>query len=133
MSNYTLEGKMIFSDKGRHVATLNDDGFPVMAPGMAGPHTRGVQEFLASRALDQKEDPTDEPQKRQTIATAAKTESRTDTQEDTASWAMQTIPEHLLPPFSKQLGVNTPGFREYILQHQLTEKQIEELVKRLSK
>lgn len=133
MSNYTLEGKMIFSDKGRHVATLNDDGFPVMAPGMAGPHTRGVQEFLASRAYAPIEDSLDEPEKMQPIVTAAQPESMKDPQEDTASWAMQAIPEHLLPPFSKQLGVNTPGFREYIIQHKLTEKQMEELVKRLSK
>lgn len=47
MMNYELKGREIYSEKGRLVATLDDDGNPVMAPGMAGPHTKGVREFLA--------------------------------------------------------------------------------------
>lgn len=138
-NDYTMEGRQIFSVKGKLVATLNDDGVPVMAPGMAGPHSAGVKKFLEEKvksALDFIEDPaavvkdnliTENPAPKQ------KELKSDEVEESKESWEISTIPEDLLPPFSKQFGVNTPGFMDYVKQHKLSEAQIAALVKRLSK
>ena len=52
MSEYTISGREIRSAKGKLVATLDDDGNPVMAPGMAGPHSAKVRAFLGRTTLD---------------------------------------------------------------------------------
>lgn len=49
MSSYMIKDRKVFTTRGKLVATLDDDGNPVMALGMAGPHTRGVREFLGFR------------------------------------------------------------------------------------
>ena len=43
---YELRGNRVYTERGRLVATLDGDGNPVMEMGMAGPHSRGVREFL---------------------------------------------------------------------------------------
>lgn len=48
-AQYTINGREIYSAKGKLVATLDDDGNPVMAPGMAGPHSAKVRAFLGLR------------------------------------------------------------------------------------
>ena len=52
MSEYTISGREIRSAKGKLVATLDDDGNPVMAPGMAGPHSAKVRAFLGRTTPD---------------------------------------------------------------------------------
>ena len=53
MDEYTIRGREIYSAKGKLVATLSDDGIPVMAPGMAGPHSAKVKAWLgAERGAD---------------------------------------------------------------------------------
>ena len=61
MMNYELRGREIYSEKGRLVATLDGDGNPVMAPGMSGPHSKGVREFIASRMCNPSPEPHPEP------------------------------------------------------------------------
>ena len=138
-NDYTMEGRQIFSVKGKLVATLNDDGVPVMAPGMAGPHSAGVKKFLEGKinsALDFIEDPAEVVKDNLTTENPApeQMELKSDeVEESKEAWEISTIPEELLPPFSKQFGVNTPGFMDYVKQHKLSEAQIAALVKRLSK
>lgn len=131
MSNdYAMNGRQIFSSKGKLVATLNDDGVPVMAPGMAGPHSAGVKKFLEEKgnpAVVKENLTTENPAPKQ------KELKSDEVEESKESWEISTIPEDLLPPFSKQFGVNTPGFSEFVTKHQLSETQIELLIKRLSK
>lgn len=60
--NYELRGREIYSENGRLVATLDGDGNPVMAPGMSGPHSKGVREFIASGMCNPSPEPQPEPQ-----------------------------------------------------------------------
>lgn len=175
MSDYIIRGREIYSAKGKCVATLDDNGNPVMAPGMAGAHSRGVQEFLILTTKDTKgtkdfspapqgtqEDGMEDPassrdyagastedfsapqgtqEEKVTMYTggnipAAKPEGTQETvpgKETVEEWEISTIPEDRLPPFSRSLGVNTPGFSEYIVRHKLTMPQVAALVKRLSR
>lgn len=140
MSEYTVKGRDIFSDRGKVVATITDDGGIVMAPGMAGAHKRAVEEFLARGA---KEPPPPMP------PFAEATEDRPEIEEaDTApetpkaeekaeqsreEFLIETIPDDRLPPFSKALGVNTPGFAEFVEKNHLSAAQVAALVKRLER
>lgn len=127
MSSYTMNGRQILSDKGKVVATLDADGNPVMEPGMAGPHSAGVKEFLADSGNNAPHQPAaEQPAAESQTAEQPAAESSTD------EWIISTIPESELPPFSKALGVYTPGFAEYVKAHKLTEPQVAALVKRLS-
>lgn len=186
---YSINGREVYSSKGRLVATLDADGSPVMAPGMAGPHTKGVLEFLGlvpanpeepdvtvpdavvreTSATETAENPPqtaslpvdgenpaadgqdDLPQDSESSSAdalegkgkstvyvgsipASKPEGEPETvskQETVEEWEISTIPEDLLPPFSKEYGTNTPGFREYVNKHKLTVPQVSALVKRL--
>lgn len=139
MSKYFLQGNEIISEKGKKVATLNSDGNVVMAPGMAGPHSAGVKKFLEEKvksALDFIEDPAAVVKDNLTTENPApkQKELKSDeVEESKESWEISTIPEDFLPPFSKALGCNTPGFAEYISKHKLTGPQVAALVKRLTK
>ena len=136
MSNYVMDGRQIFSDKGKLVATLNDDGIPVMAPGMAGPHSAGVKKFLEEKvksAMDFMEEQPAVVKQNLTTENMDPLPEKSEEPETKESWEISTIPQDLLPPFSKQFGVNTPGFSEYVKQHKLSEAQVAALVKRLSK
>ena len=46
--NYELKGNEIWTERGKLAATLDGDGNPVFAPGMAGAHYAGVRDFLAA-------------------------------------------------------------------------------------
>lgn len=46
-------------------------------------------------------------------------------------WQVSTIPESELPPFDAQLGVNTPGFGEFVSKHKLNKEQVGALIKRI--
>ena len=52
MDEYTIRGREIYSGRGKLVATLDDDGNPVMAPGMAGPHSAKVKAFLGGQGAE---------------------------------------------------------------------------------
>ena len=143
LSNYSMEGRQIFSDKGRLVATLNSEGIPVMAPGMAGAHSAGVQEFLNHFGENKPKAKDDIPETRagEQVKLAAPAQqaqdsepAKTDMSEaGTADWEISTIPESSLPPFDKAQGVYTPGFQDFINKHSLTELQVAALIKRLSR
>ena len=47
--NYEQRGREIFSEKGKLVATIDDDGNPVMAPGMAGLNGGGRSRLVLLR------------------------------------------------------------------------------------
>ena len=115
-----MDGRQIYSEKGKLVATLNDDGEPVMAPGMAGAHSAGVRDFINTFAQN-------EPVANDDETTDCGTADQSDDE-----YLISTIPEEKLPPFSKKLGVNTPGFGEYVKSYKLTGPQVAALVKRLS-
>ena len=147
------------------MATLDDDGNPVMAPGMAGPHSAKVRAFLGRTTPDNtaeipaapEETPvvkenltTDDPDVPEVEATEA--EGRTNVfvgqiparraeggvpeetprqPETLDEYSISTIPDDELPPFSKEYGVNTPGFEDFVKLHKLTGPQVAALVKRL--
>ena len=46
-------------------------------------------------------------------------------------YSISTIPVDELPEFSREYGVNTPGFGEFVKRHNLTSLQVAALVKRL--
>ena len=133
--DYRIEGNQIYSEKGKVVATLDGSGNPGMEPGMSGPHKRGVEEFLAVMGSNEprgsyevkpapveevKELPMPEPEEEVGLVPES-------------SWELdKPIPVEAVP-FSKQLGVNTPGFKDYIVRNKLTQAQIDELVWMLSK
>ena len=169
MSEYTIRGREIYSDRGKLVATLDDDGNPVMAPGMAGPHSRAVREFLAKEterteaghSIDQGESPGGAGQPPRHFEADVRPEIETAEAEGNTTvyvgripargadsgapgappsspgtveeYSISTIPEEELPPFSREFGVYTPGFREFCTKHKLTAPQRAALVARLSK
>ena len=154
MMNYELKGREIYSEKGRLVATLDDDGNPVMAPGMAGPHTKGVREFLAVGNCNspqepeppQESEPPQEPEQTQepeppmsTVFVGSIAAKPSGVPEKVpavlsrAEWEISTIPAEQLPPFDPALGVCTPGFIDYVKRFNLNAQQIAALVKRLTK
>jgi hypothetical protein len=134
VSNYNLQGSEIFSDKGRLVATLDSNGNIVMAPGMAGPHSHGVREFVENlRSAVGHIEQAENSVVKENLTTETPVGTLPGMNEQTfEEWSVDTIAEEDLPPFSKELGINTPGFAEYIKQHNFNEPQTEALVKRLS-
>lgn len=148
---YEIRGKEIYSEKGRLVATLDGGGNPVMEAGMAGPHARGVREFLGSFAVsagtaEAKEEkimeaaeavPAEKPTVFVGTIPAAKPlrgeEVHEEREMDADEWAVSTIPDEELPEFKPEFGVYTPEFRDYVKRHKLTEGQKAALVDRLAK
>lgn len=136
--DYRIEGNQIFSEKGKVVATLDGSGNPVMEPGMSGPHKRGVEEFLVMMGSNEprgcyevkpapveevKEVPMPDPEPAPAPMNVLESSFDIEPVKVTADQ----------PPFSKQLGVNTPGFHDYVVRNKLTQAQIDELVYMLSK
>lgn len=153
-AQYTISGREVYSARGKLVATLDDDGNPVMAPGMAGPHSRAVREFLAEGSSetparsdlpdlpDENEQPeTPEPEEGGTTvyvgripaarpaggAPAAPPPSPGSVEE----YSISTIPDDALPPFSSEYGIFTPGFLDFCEKHKLSAPQRAALVARL--
>jgi len=153
-AQYTISGREVYSARGKLVATLDDDGNPVMAPGMAGPHSRAVREFLAEGSPetparsdlpdlpDENEQPeTPEPEEGGTTvyvgripaapaaggAPAAPPPSPGSVEE----YSISTIPDDALPPFSSEYGIFTPGFLDFCEKHKLSAPQRAALVARL--
>lgn len=134
--DYRIEGNQIYSEKGKVVATLDGSGNPVMEPGMSGPHKRGVEEFLAVMGSN-------EPRGSYEVKPAPVEEVK-EVQEQEQEPAPMNVLESSFeiepvkvtadqPPFSKQLGVNTPGFQDYVVRNKLTQAQVDDLVWMLSK
>lgn len=138
---YFIRENLIYSAKGRLVASIEPDGSPVMAPGMAGPHSRAVLDFLNSISQNKREKslpqenrssrknsdiPYPEMKEKLPAPSAVSAPS-------VEEWEIETIPEELLPPFSKALGVNTPGFASFIGKYRLSPAQVGALIRRLSK
>lgn len=137
---YELRENRVYTERGRLVATLDGDGNPVMETGMAGPHSRGVREFLGKMP-----EPEASPEIPETDeagvyigsipASRAKRGApfREERELNADEWSVSTIPEGELPEFDAEFGVYTPGFREYVKRHGLTEGQQAALVARVSK
>ncbi|MBQ6352030.1 MAG: hypothetical protein IJJ28_02030 [Lentisphaeria bacterium] len=136
-TKYTISGREIYSAKGKLVATLDDDGNPVMAPGMAGPHKRALEEFLGGTDTNGHEPTrTDTPPPMPPLAEESDSVTKPEAPEreaEAAEYAVSTIPDDRLPPFSKALGVNTPGFAEFVDNNHLSAAQVAALVKRLER
>jgi hypothetical protein len=135
MEQYTVKGREVFSARGKLVATITDDGGIVMAPGMAGAHKRGVEEFLAQGAAKEPPPPMPEIEEAEVAPESEKTPEQSGEEPapvETAGYIVSTIPEDRLPPFSKELGVNTPGFAEFVEKNRLSAEQVAALVKRLA-
>ena len=49
---YTMRGRDIYSPRGKLVATLDADGNPVWAPGMAGAHSKKLAEWLGEKRYE---------------------------------------------------------------------------------
>jgi len=159
-AKYTINGREIHSDKGRLVATLDDDGNLIFAPGMAGAHSRAVRDFLKSDMSDKSDKsddtppampPFEPPTAENDPAPAAEgttnvfvgevprkpsppaPEAAPAEQPGADEWFISTIPDDQLPPFSPEFGVETPGFPEFVKKHELTTPQVAALIKRLTK
>ncbi len=167
-AQYTISGRELYSAKGKLVATLDADGNPIFAPGMAGAHSRAVNAFLASTAttpdpaadqtppkMPEYEPPADnmpqgdlskgrrgdEAEGNTTVYVgripAARPEGGVPEEarqqpETLDEYSISTIPDDELPPFSKEYGVNTPGFEDFVKLHKLTGPQVAALIKRLT-
>ena len=146
---YELRGNRVYTERGRLVATLDGDGNPVMETGMAGPHSRGVREFLgkttemkADAELPDAEASPEVPETEEAgvyigsiPASHAKRGApyREERKLNADEWSVSTIPEEELPEFDAEFGVYTPGFLDYVKRHGLTEGQQAALVARVSK
>lgn len=146
---YELRGNRVYTERGRLVATLDGDGNPVMETGMAGPHSRGVREFLGKtpemkadvEETREAEASPEIPEVEEAVyigsipAARAKRGApfREERELNADEWSVSTIPEGELPEFDAEFGVYTPGFQEYIKRHGLTEGQQAALVARVSK
>ena len=58
-------------------------------------------------------------------------EKQQDKPQTEAEWQVGTIPDEELPPFTPEMGVNTPGFGDYIKKHNLNKEQTAALIKRI--
>ena len=154
---YQKNGNEIRSERGVLVATLNGDTL-VMAPGKKSQETKVraylnelVEEGLTA-ALEVAEESglcnhrTDHEDAEEAETpgefkakvfvgdipiehvNAAKQQDAPQTE---AEWLVDSIPEEELPPYSAQMGVNTPGFGDYIKKHKLNKEQTEALIKRI--
>ena len=130
MEQYEIRGREVYSAKGKRVATITDDGNLVMAPGMAGAHKRAVEEFLAQGA---KEPPPPMPEIEEAEGAPEPETPEHEAEQSREEFLIETIPADRLPPFSKELGVNTPGFAEFVKDNHLSAAQIAALVKRLER
>lgn len=155
---YTISGRQIFSNKGKLVATLDENNNPIMCLGMAGAHTRGVQEFLSNNSLkleceappeefiEEVEflEPVDEKEVADSefytlyvgippLNSPVAEKNYFEREKTLEEWEIDTIPAEQLPVFNKEYGINTPGFLEWVKKHNLSNKQITALVKRLEK
>lgn len=147
---YQKIGNEIRSARGVLIATLND-GVLTMAPGKKSQETK-VREFLA---IDPETAPASTIEETVSVAEEAPAdvpppfeiggqkifvgdvpiahvETRTEEKPQTSEeWQVSTIPESELPPFDAQLGVNTPGFGEFVSKHKLNKEQVGALIKRI--
>jgi len=150
---YQKNGNEIRSERGVLVATLNGDTL-VMAPGKKSQETK-VRAFLQENGgadsipveesgscnnstdhADAEEAETPGEFKAKVFVgdipiehvNAAKQQDAPQTE---AEWLVDSIPEEELPPYSAQMGVNTPGFGDYIKKHKLNKEQTEALIKRI--
>ena len=134
-NEYSMEGVNILSDKGKIVATLNDDGSFTMAPGMAGPHSRGVKEFVEKmKGTEEKEEVRTDTEEYGEVRTDTEEygKVRTGTEEKEEN-CVDDIPEDMLPELSPKFGIYTESFQVFVKKHKLTESQIARIVKRLNK
>ena len=173
---YTMRGRDIYSSRGKLVATLDADGNPVWAPGMAGAHSKKLAEWLgekryergemreesASSSAEATEDmerertetadnsEIEQPVVKENLTTEGNTtvyvgqipaaaaeggepEEEPRGKETVEEYSISTIPEEELPPFSREYGVNTPGFMDFVKKYKLNSAQVAALVKRLEK
>ena len=149
---YQQIGNEIRSEKGVLVATVNGDTL-TMAPGKKSQEAK-VRAFLAEGASTltdeapgsapaQPEDGNDAPTLREGTEQGARVyignvpiehvpaAQQQDEPQTDAEWQVGTIPENELPPFDPQLGINTPGFGDYVNKHKLTKEQTAALIKRI--
>ena len=150
---YHLDGNQVLSAKGVLIATLTSSGELFMAPGKKSQEAK-VRAFLAQTTSD--DDGTFEAKQEPASAYEPKhepaepeiggvnvfvgevpiqhTEPLPEKHDETdAEWYVSQIPADRLPPFSLQFGVETPGFREFIEENQLTKEQTVALVRRLER
>lgn len=147
---YQKIGNEIRSARGILIATLNG-GVLTMAPGKKSQETK-VREYLASDPEIAPASTIEETVSLQEIEPAhvpppieiggqkvfvgdvpiehveTWAEEKPQTSEE---WQVSTIPESELPPFDAQLGINTPGFGEFVSKHKLNKEQVGALIKRI--
>lgn len=112
------ESGNITTSAGRLVGTRLEDGVIRYEPGMAGPHKRRLETFLAGPVKD-----IETPSVELDFAMPASM--------PTVEPCKKMADE--LPPFDKTLGVYTPGFREYVESRRLTIEEQSALIRRLEK
>lgn len=112
--NYIMQGaEVYYIPTGKCVAVI-DNGKPVMEKGMAGPHSRGVKEFLAE--LSDGNVP-EQPADLVLPGPVVEANVNGDPGEGVyAGWVTgnDAGQKDALPPFDPALGVDTPGFAEFV-------------------
>ena len=153
---YQKIGNEIRSARGILIATLNG-GVLTMAPGKKSQEAK-VRAFLSESAADgltsalemvaesglapsspeetesapEITGPETEPKVFVGDVPIEHVETRAEEKPQTSEeWQVSTIPESELPPFDAQLGVNTPGFGEFVSKHKLNKEQVGALIKRI--
>ena len=147
---YQQIGNEIRSEKGVLVATVNGDTL-TMAPGTKSQEAK-VRAFLAEGASGSCNNCTDHTEQDEPESAPADADTQEqspkvyignvpiehvpaaqqqDEPQTDAEWQVATIPENELPPFDPQLGINTPGFGDYVNKHKLTKEQTAALIKRI--
>lgn len=130
-SDYNFEGgKFFYMKNGKQVAHL-EGGEVVFEPGMVPPHKTALLAWWETQ--DSKKDSANAPGNEggKDSANAPGNEGGKEKKDVPAPVDVNEIPDDMLPPFSKMLGVETPGFAEYVKKHKFDAAQKEKLVRRL--
>lgn len=146
---YNIQNRQIFSAKnGKLVATIDENNVPVFEPGMAPAHKTKLDAWMAENGVSfssgQNEPSPQETKQVKPQETAPETEQlnpqetqdvppKNSTAPSRSILSIEEIPEHMLPPFDRRLGMSTPRLREFIAFHQLDTNQVRALVRRLER
>lgn len=144
------QDNQLLTPEGKLICTIKADGSLSYQPGKKSSHSAAVEEFLAAgQQADPAMEDTATPPAMEDTATppaaedtgtppAAEDTATPPAMEDTATPAaagaslpVEEIPDSLLPPFSKILGVDTPGFKTFVKKHRLSPAEQLILIRRL--
>ena len=134
---YNIQNRQIFSAKnGKLVATLDENNVPVFEPGMAPAHKTKLEAWMAENGVSfstgHNEPSPSETEQEETQETQA-VQPENEHAPSRSVISIEEMPEYMLPPFDRRLGMSTPCLREFIAFYQLDTNQVRALVRRLER